>query len=83
VEGDVSFPYSLWGQTERGHLSKLLVVYRERKVVGNMKGYCVEGTKMELVRYREAILRPCSSLPPTGIMVGVIFGGYGDKGNRI
>ena len=29
-----------------------------------MKVYYVEGTRMELVSYREAILRPCSSLAP-------------------
>jgi len=38
VEGDVSFAYSLWGQAERGCLSKLLVVYRETKVIGKYEG---------------------------------------------
>jgi len=38
VEGDVSFAWSLWGQAERGLLSKLLVVYREAKVIGKYAG---------------------------------------------
>lgn len=51
-----------------------------------MKGYCVKGTRIELVRYREAILRPCSSLAPgirVGVFSSVMTSGYGDKGDRI
>jgi hypothetical protein len=61
------------------------MVYREIKVIGNMKGYCVKGTRMELVK---AILKPCNSLASLlesrlAFFSSVMTSGSRDKGNKI